>query len=324
MLSSLLLVLGIALLLVSGAALVRGASGIAKSLGVPPLVVGLTVVGFGTSAPELAVNLIAALENRTGLAFGNVVGSNIANLGLVLASAALIAPIAMEGQVVRRELPLLLLGTGALVVMALDTALRGTPPVIDRADGAILLLLFGIFIYLTVSDVVRARQEDPLLSEVARLRAFNRNFTHHARNWVIAGIGTVGLALGGQLTLSSGVELAQQLAVPTVLVGLFIVAIGTSLPELVTSIIAAVQREPDLCVGNVVGSNIFNSLMVLAIGALVRPIPIPPWGVLDLVTSFAFAAVLIPIFLIGEGRLSRPIGGLLLVSYIVYVLVRTA
>lgn len=212
---------------------------------------------------------------------GNAVGSNIANLGLVLRIAAVIRPIEINGQIVRRELPLLLLATGVIVVMALD-------PLLSDIDSTPLVTVASPATY----------------------------------DWVSVVLGLIGLFLGGQLTISNGVELAAVLDVSNAIVGLFVVAIGTSLPELITSIIAAIRREPDLALGNVIGSNLFNSLAVLPISAVIRPVGVPSGGMLDLSVSFLFAAALIPIFWIGRARLGRRVGWLLLFCYGVYVLGR--
>ena len=316
------LVLGIVLLLVGGTLLVRGASAIATGAGISPMVVGLTVVAFGTSSPELVVNVLAALQGQSALAFGNVVGSNIANLGLVLGVAGLIAPIAMQGQLVVRELPLLVLATSVLVVLALDGLLRGAPAFIDRADALVLLLLFCIFIYVSALDVLRQRR-DVLLQGVAQLAVPDRQ-TVKMKDWLLTGLGVLGLAVGGHLTISNGAELANLLGVSKTVIGVAIIAVGTSLPELVTSIIAAVRREPDLSVGNVVGSNLFNGLFVLPAGALFAPVAVPSGGALDLVVSLLFALVLFPIFIIGNSLLGRTASSLLLGGYLLYIGYRVA
>jgi cation:H+ antiporter len=312
---------GIALLLAGGTALVSGASAIATRTGISPLIVGLTVVAFGTSAPELMVTILGSLEGHAGLAYGNVIGSNIANLALVLGGAALMAPVTIEGQLLRREVPLLLLGTAALVVMSLDGFLRGADALLDRGDGLVLMLLFGIFIYVTVGDIGR-RREDPLVTEAETFPLPRMAVPDRWRDMMTLAFGIAGLAVGGQLTVTYGVDLAEALGVPTVIVGLFIVAIGTSMPELVTSIIAAMKKECDLCVGNVVGSNLMNGLLVLPLGALLRPLEIPDAGLLDLFVSFAFTAALIPIFIIGNSRLGRPVGAMFVLAYLTYLALR--
>lgn len=319
MITVLLLLAGLSMLLVGGASLVRGASGVAEAYGISPLVVGLTVVAFGTSAPELVVNILGALRGETDIAFGNIAGSNLANLGLVLGTAALITPIAIEGQIIRRELPLLLLATTVLLVMTLDSQLKGFNPVLDRSDALVLLLLFGIFVYIMIMDFFR-QGEDPLLTTITDLSPQLENRT--TRDWifVLAGIGLLGF--GGELTITHGVTLAEMLGVSTTIVGMAIIAIGTSLPELVTSIIAAMRKEADLCVGNIIGSNIFNTMMVLPISALAYPLAIPEGGTTDIITTLVFAAVLIPVFIIRGKIMSRTMGGLFIMAYLLYMYLR--
>lgn len=304
------------LLLGGGAAMVRGASGLAERYGVPPLVVGLTVVAFGTSAPELVVNILAVLEGETELAFGNISGSNLANLGLVLGTAAIITPMALQGKIIRRELPLLLFGTTILLFMMLDPLLRSERSLIDRSDGLVMLLLFAIFIYLTVMDLVR-QQQDPFLTTIGGL-----DIVSHAEkrtNWVLVIGGVLGLAVGGQITIEQGTLLAETMGVPPVIIGMLVLAIGTSLPELITSIFAAIRGEADLCVGNVIGSNIFNSLFVLPISAFVSPLAVPDGGLLDILVSLLFAVLLIPIFIYGKAMMSRQLGVLFVAGYLGYM-----
>jgi len=312
---------GLGLLLVGGTGLIRGASAVASRTGVPPLIIGLTVVAFGTSTPELMVTVLGSLQGEPQIAYGNVVGSNIANLGLVLGCAALVTPVLIQGQVIRREVPLLLLGTSVLVVMSLDNVLRGASAMLDRADGLILILLFSIFIYVTVGDV-RRRREDPLVTSAEHL-PIAAKLDGWVRDLAFVAVGVLALGIGGELTLSAGAALADVLGVSPAVIGLFIIAIGTSLPELVTSIVAAFKQEPDLCVGNVVGSNLVNGLFILPIGAVLHPIPIPDHGLSDLVVSLVFTGFLIPVFFIGRSRLSRPIGALLLLGYGAYLIFRT-
>ena len=299
--------------------MVRGASGLAEGYGVPPLVVGLTVVAFGTSSPELVVNVLGALKGQSELAFGNITGSNLANLGLVLGSAAIITPMSLQGKIIRRELPLLLLGTTVLLSMTLDPLLRGERSFIDRSDGLIMLLLFGIFIYLTVADFMR-QDHDPLVATIDGL-----NIVSHAEkrtNWLLVVGGVIGLAIGGQLTIVHGSDLAESLGVPPVIVGMLVIAVGTSLPELITSVFAAMKGEADLCVGNVIGSNIFNCLFVLPISALVNPLMVPEGGGLDILVSLIFAFFLIPIFIFGRGIMNRQFGILLVIAYLAYMAFR--
>jgi len=314
-----LLILGICLLLAGGFCLVRGASGLAEGYGVPPLVIGMTVVAFGTSAPELVVNVVGALHGETAIAFGNITGSNLANIGLVLGTAALITPIALEGKIIRRELPLLLLATVVLLAMTLDSLLRSSQPVLDRSDAVVMILLFGIFIYITVLDFLR-QQQDPLLTKLNTLPLV----PHLLRktNWILVGAGVVALTVGARLTIDNGADLAQSMGAPPVIVGMLVVAIGTSLPELVTSVLAALKGDPDLCVGNVIGSNIFNAMFVLPVSALIHPLEVPAGGSLDIFVALLLSISLIPVFIAGKTIMSRPIGALFLVVYAAYMLAR--
>ncbi len=301
--------------------MVRGASGLAETYGVPPLVIGLTVVAFGTSAPELVVSIMGALRGETELAFGNIAGSNIANIALVLGTCAVIFPIAIEGQIIRRELPLLLLATTVLLVMTLDPFLTASQSLLDRSDAVVMLLLFGIFVYITSMDFFQQRL-DPLATTINNLPLSSHS--ERRTNWILVGVGVVGLAWGGQLTIDHGVALAASLGVPEVIIGLLVVAVGTSMPELVTSVIAGFRREADLAVGNVIGSNIFNSMFVLPIGALVQPLAIPPGGELDIFIALLLGAALILIFFLGRSVMSRSVGGVLLISYFTYMTLRVS
>jgi len=318
MLSFLTLALGIVLMIAGGTLLVRGASDVATSAGVSPMIVGLTVIGFGTSSPELVVNTLSVAAGAPGLAFGNVVGSNISNMALVLGAAALMAPITIQGQLVRREIPLLLLITTVLTVMSLDGLIDGgAEVVISRSDSIILLLLFLIFMYVNVQDVLRTPKADPLL-ETAGSSTLTVAHPISPYRWPMVVAGLVMLVLGGHLTVDGGSSLAESLGVPTEIIGLFVVAVGTSMPELVTSIIAAMRKEADLALGNVIGSNLFNVLIVLPAGGLIAPIPVPAGGVGDILLSWLLVALLLPVFFLGKAQLSRPLGGLLVAGYFAY------
>ena len=320
----LLLLLGLAMLVGGGASLVHGASRIAAAYGVSPLVVGLTVVAFGTSSPELVVNILGALRDESAIAFGNVVGSNLANLGLVLALAAAIKPMTIQGQIVRRELPLLLLVTTIFLVMTLDPLLLGTASVLTRSEGVILLLLFSIFIYLSVRDVFDARNDALLdnVREVAEMVPVPRS-RGLSGSWLFVLAGTAGLGIGGHLTIVHGSAFAEAAGLSPTVVGMIVVAIGTSAPELVTSVIAAWNDESDLCLGNVIGSNLFNSLFVLPISAVIVPLSMPAGGVMDILMTLAFTAVLIPVFVFGRAFMNRSVGIAMLVVYFGYMAART-
>jgi cation:H+ antiporter len=315
------IVAGLTLLIVGGGLLVTGASQLAARLGVSPMIVGLTIVGFGTSAPELVVNIIGGLRGESALAFGNVIGSNISNLALVLGTAAMLQSIEIEGSVIRREVPLLLLVTTIMTVMALDTVLEGGTARIGVSDAIVLLLLFSMFVYITVQDVVLSKKNDALLTEIEESPlVVTEPVSRYHWAFVIGGFAL--LFVGGEITVRYSVTFAASLGISTTLVGLFVVAIGTSLPELITSVIAAWRKESDLALGNILGSNVFNSLIVLPASALAGSVTIPKGGVHDLAVSWLFAAALIPIFLIGRARLGRTSGIMLLIAYAAYAVLR--
>ena len=312
---------GLTLLVLGGTALVAGASQLAVRLGVSPMIVGLTIVGFGTSAPELVVNIVGGLRGESALAFGNVVGSNISNLALVLGAAALLQKIEIHGTVIRREVPLLLLITTIIMAMALDNIFEGTPAQIGTSDAVILLLLFAIFVYIMMQDFLLARKKDKLLSEIDENPLV---MTGPASRfyWAYIAVGFVLLFVGGEMTVRQSVAFAGELGISTTIIGLFVVAVGTSLPELITSVLAAWRKESDLALGNILGSNVFNSLIVLPAGALTGSVPIPSGGVQDLIVTWLLSAALIPIFLFGRAVLGRTSGALLLVAYFGYAILR--
>jgi cation:H+ antiporter len=312
---------GIGLLIGGGTLLVRGASEIATRLGVSPLVVGLTVVGFGTSAPELVINVVGSLRGETDIAFGNVVGSNISNLALVLGVAVLIAPIKIQGQLVRREVPLLLLATTVITVMALDQMFEGLPAMIGRSEGIVLVSLFCIFAYINVLDFVETRASDALITDIVH-HQYVESDPYSRFRWLFVISGIALLSIGGELTVQNGVSIADSLGVSPAIIGLFLIAVGTSMPELVTSIIAAKRGESDLALGNVVGSNIFNSLIVLPASSIISQVPVPQGGIGDLLLSLFLTAILVLVFLFGDARLGRKEGIFLLLLYFSYATMR--
>jgi cation:H+ antiporter len=227
----------------------------------------------------------------------------------------------IEGQLVRREIPLLLLATAAVTVMAFDGPIRGTPSVIDRSDSIILFLLFGVFIYISVIDFLRTKPTEPLLAEIDDIHLF-RAPSGALLNGILAVAGCGLLYLGGELTVTNGVALAAVLEIPATVVGLFVVAVGTSMPEFVTSIIAAIRNESDLALGNVIGSNIFNALFVLPATGVIAQVPVTDKGIGDLVLSLLLAAALIPIFQFSHARLGRTSGVVLILVYLGYAAFR--
>ncbi|UCD75765.1 MAG: calcium/sodium antiporter, partial [Phycisphaerales bacterium] len=272
------LIIGIALLLLGGQWLVEGSVRIARRMGVSTLLIGLTVVAFGTSSPELAFNITAAINGNGELSFGNVVGSNIANIALVLGVAALIGPLVVHGRVVKKELPLLILVSVAMLFLGLLTFTRipaagGGLHGYTLLDGVILLGLFGLFTWLWY-DMGKQDRSDPLTREAAEELASEAAGSLFAAILLFV-IGLAGLVAGGKLAEVGATGVAQWLGLSNALIGLTIVAVATSLPELVTSVIACRKGHNDLAVGNIVGSNLFNILLVLGATCLFGDVPVP-------------------------------------------------
>jgi len=310
---SILLILAGFILLIGGANyLVKGASSLAKRLGVRTLVIGLTVVAFGTSAPELVVNLISAGSGATELAVGNILGSNIANILLVLGVTAAIAPIVVEKGTTWKEIPLSLLAAVMLVVFGSDYLLDGVvSDVIGRTDGIALLAFFAIFMYYSygISKADTKGEKGERIEELAFWKSFGL---------ILAGI--IGLVLGGKLIVDGAVTIATDLGVSEHLIGLTIVALGTSLPELATAIVASLKKQVGLAVGNVVGSNIFNIFFVLGTTATVSPLGFSSRALQDGFWLLGVSALLFLALFIGRQKLSRIHGYSFVGLYVVYLI----
>ncbi len=315
---AILLGLGLALLVAGGRAFVEGASRLAESLGFSQVLIGLTVVAFGTSAPELALNTLAATRGNASIAFGNVVGSNIANVALVLGLCALVRPLTFESQIVWREIPMMLLATAAALVLGVDR-IRGSREVYDVSDGLMLLLLFGVSLYYLFSDLLRPREPDPLAAAAAD--RVTRAAEPRAAWAVALAAGGLAVLLGGaELTIRGAVAVAESLDIPRAAIGLSIIAIGTSLPELTASLVATSRGQTSLAVGNVVGSNVFNLLLVLGSTATIRDVEVPPSvGAIDLAVMAGFAAVLLPLAHLRRAGVARWNGVALLLAYAFYL-----
>lgn len=320
---SLFLIIGLGLLLGGGDILVRGASSLAKSLGVPPLVIGLTVVAFGTSAPELSINLLASFKKSSAISFGNIIGSNIANIALILGCSATIKSLNIESVVITREIPMMLLASFAALIMGLDTLIRGTSEAFyDRSDGLVLLLLFAVFIYYTVSGVIKKRKEDPFVDQAVQEYPKSGLKTSAINIAMIIG-GLAALVAGGKYAVDGAVGIAEGLNVSKVVIGLTVVAVGTSLPELVTSLLATWRGQTELAVGNVVGSNIFNLLFVTGISSTIYPIQVPASGKIDLLMMAFLSLALLPIAMTNRNKITQGEGVFLLIIYVSYTAWRT-
>lgn len=298
---------GLALLAAGAEWLVRGAGAVALSLGVAPLVVGLTIVAFGTGSPEFVLSVQAAASGNGGIALGNVLGSNISNIALVLGLAAVVRPLAVQARLIRREVPVMIGVTIALAVMLLDGGL-------SRLDGGVLLL--GAALYVTFAYFGARRGDVPAVAAEFD-GAIERERSRRADALLIA-VGLGALLLGATVLLRGAVELASQLGVSEVVVGLTVIAIGTSLPELATSVAAARRRQADVAFGNAIGSNVVNILAVLGAAALVRPIAASGLRPLDVAVFLASAVLVLPLMARGS-VLSRWEGAVLFAGYAVYI-----
>lgn len=310
-LSIILVLVGLGILIVGGESLVRGASSIAKRLKVAPIVIGLTIVAFGTSAPELAVNLFSAFEGSTDIAIGNVIGSNIANILLILGICAMMRTIRVQKNTVWKEIPLALLAVLLVFVMAHDRILDGgTTDALTRTDGLALMGIFGIFLYYTFGIAKVSGEADK--DEV-------KLYSTPISTLLIFG-GLAGLVFGGKILVDNAIVLAQLAGMSEALIGLTIVAVGTSLPELVTSIIAVRHGQDDLAVGNIVGSNIFNILWILGLTASILPLPISPAGQIDVLMNIGATLLLFFFMFVGSRhRLNRWQGLMFVLIYVGYV-----
>ena len=309
MLIEILYIVGALVVLYFGAEwLVKGASSVAERLGVSPLVVGLTVVAFGTSTPELIVSTQAALDGLGGISIGNVIGSNISNIGLILGISALIYPLKAQMQLIRFDAPVMILAALLFLVLFLDQR-------IGRIEGVVFVA--GIVAY-TVFNVIKSRKEH----QKKVLKEFDEAMPKISRHWAIDVLfivaGFAALIIGSEFLVDNAVGLARQLGLSEAVIGLTIVAIGTSMPELATSVVAAIKKQPDIAIGNVIGSNIFNILGILGITALIKPISPPDINLTDSLVMIVMSLLLLP-FIRSGFTLRRWEGALLLVLYIGYV-----
>ena len=303
------LISGIVVLYFGAVWLVRGASRLANSLGVSPIVVGLTVVSLGTSAPELVVCLVAALQGNPGLAIGNVMGSNLANIGLILGLTSLVHPLEVKHRVVWREMPVMLLITFAIYPIAFDR-------VLSRTDGFMLLLvLLAYLVWVFRSghpDEIKSSHgpRDSMATSEEAASLLNLKDIGHVV------LGSAFLVLGGYCIVKGAVEVASALGISEVIIGLTVVAIGTSLPELATSLVAAMRQEVDIAVGNIIGSNIFNLTAIFGTTAIVRPIMIPETVLSRELAGVVLMSLLLLPILRNGWQIKRWEGALLLTAYI--------
>jgi len=301
---------GIILLIKGADWLVDGSSSIAGKMGISQLVIGLTFVAFGTSAPELAVSSLASISGNSGVAMGNILGSNIANILFILGTAAVIYPLKVEKNTVYREIPFSMLAALALAVLVNDALIDGASLAeLTRSDGLIMLCFFSLFLYYVFSIAKNSKIEQEQISDLSTLRSVF---------FVIIGI--VGLTYGGHLIVNAAVLMAETWGLSERIIGLTVVAIGTSLPELATSAVAAYKRNTDIAIGNVVGSNIFNIFWVLGVSAVIRPLPGEEGVNLDIGLVILSSALLMGLlFFRKKHMLNRAHGILFLLLYFAYL-----
>lgn len=313
-----LLPVGFVLLIKGAGFLVDGASSMAKRLGVSSLVIGLTIVAFGTSAPELIVNIFASINGNTDIAIGNILGSNIANILLILGISAVIYPLAVKKGTVWKEIPLSLLAVIMVALMANDAFFDGRNfNEIARIDGLALIAFFIIFLYY-IFGISKVQAADAPEVSVHRYSL--------KRSFVMIGLGLAGLVIGGKWIVDAAVALATALGVSEALIGLTVVAVGTSLPELATSAVAAYKKDVDIAVGNIVGSNIFNIFWILGISATINPLPFSSLLMRDMFVTVIATALLFTFMFIGKRHILERWQGIsfitLYIGYVAYLVIR--
>lgn len=307
------LVTGLTLILVGANILTDGASAVAGRMGVSDLVIGLTVVAFGTSTPELVISVVSAIDGNTSIAIGNIVGSNILNILLIIGATALIRPIVVKKTVMTNEIPMVVLSSLVLLVFGYSGRLDGGENVITRVDGIMLLVFFVLFMRYTFASArnmaTDTESKDDAKSAMPVWRAV-----------VYIVLGLAGLIWGGDRFVDAASSISRSLGVSEAIIGLTIVAIGTSLPELATSVVAAVKGKPGLAIGNVIGSNIFNILLILGTAAAIAPLPFAGITHADLWVMVASSvAFLLVARIYGHQVINRVEGCMLLLGYAGYM-----
>lgn len=306
----LLLLVGLVLLIKGADWMVNGASSLAKKYHVSDLAIGLTIVAFGTSAPELVVNVYSSLQGHHDLVFGNVIGSNNINLFVILGLAGLITPMVVQSSTVWKEIPLSLFAAVLLILLANDWLVPNAH-ILSRLDGLILLGLFGAFLFYVYKQLKTDKQE--VVPEQKQFKPL--------QIWLLILVGMAGLVIGGRLVVTNAVSMATALGVSEKIIGLTIVALGTSLPELATSVVAALKKNNDIAVGNIIGSNIFNIFLILGVSSLLRPIEYNPVFNTDmLLLCFGTSLLFIAMFTGKKKKLDRWEAGLLLLIYVGYTI----
>ena len=317
----LLFILGFVFLIKGADIMVEGSSSIARKYGISTFVIGLTIVAFGTSAPEMVISILASIKNSSGIALGNIIGSNISNTLLILGTSAIIAPLVVKRATVNKEIPFSLLAILAVSFMVNDFLFESNlPNGLSRIDGLILILFFVIFIYYTFG--ISKEKENRLKKIIGTVKdeeAPKEYSSSVAITMILFGL--VGLALGGRWIVNGAIGMAQYFQLSEALIGLTIVAIGTSLPELAASAMAAYRGKTDLAIGNVVGSNIFNLLWVLGISSTINVINFNPLLNTDIIILISITILLLFLIYVGKKHILGRWEGVVLISlYIFYII----
>ncbi|MBA4336352.1 sodium:proton exchanger [bacterium] len=309
-----LFIIGFFILIKGADLLVEGSASVAKKLKISNIVIGLTIVAFGTSAPEFIVNIFASIQGNTEIAIGNILGSNIANIFLILGISAIICPLVAKKNTVWKEIPLSLLAALILGILANDILIDGDiSSGLTRTDGLVLLSFFIIFLYYTFA-IARITDENPI-SKDGEIKNLS-----YLKSTVFIILGLIGLVVGGKWIVDGAVKIAENFNVSQSLIGLTVVAIGTSLPELATSAVAAYKKQTDIAIGNIVGSNIFNIFWILGFSALIRPLPFSPNSMIDIFMTIFASVVLFAIMFIGKKHTIAKWEGISMISiYVGYV-----
>ena len=313
----LLLAVGIAFLVKGADFFVEGSSSIAKKLKVPPIIIGLTIVAMGTSLPETAVSVTASLVQNNELAVSNVVGSNIFNLMFVIGVCSILTPIMVQKATVVRDIPLSLGCALFLLVLGVSGLGDKAGMTLGHADGVIFLIVFAGYIFTMVRSAMKARAAGQKVEIEGVEECDNMKELSYGKSILFLIVGAAAIAFGGDLTVDTASRIAIELGMSQTLVGLTIVSIGTSLPELVTSVVAARKNEVDMAVGNAVGSNIFNILMVLEISSAISPVALIRENIIDIVLLMVFS-VMVWIFAGTRKKIERKEGIIMVVVYLVY------
>lgn len=313
----LLLAVGFAFLVKGADFFVEGSSSIAKKLKVPPIIIGLTIVAMGTSLPETAVSVTASLVQNNELAVSNVVGSNIFNLMFVIGVCSILTPIMVQKATVVRDIPLSLGCALFLLVLGISGLGDKTGMTLGHADGVIFLIVFAGYIFTMVRSAMKARAAGQKIEIEGVEECDNMKELSYGKSILFLIVGAAAIAFGGDLTVDTASRIAIELGMSQTLVGLTIVSIGTSLPELVTSVVAARKNEVDMAVGNAVGSNIFNILMVLGISSAISPVALIRENIIDIVLLMVFS-VMVWIFAGTRKKIERKEGIIMVVVYLIY------